>query len=193
MTFYSISGFNGSVDGNNKTISNITISGQGIFTSYDKVNIKDLTIENPSMTTTTSGYVGVLAGTVTNSTITNVKIVSTSSENPITIQGTQYIGGLVGYITNSTIIDSSVSSNFIIKGTTNPSYVGGLTGYTTATTIQNSSSRATVTATGSYSGGLIGYATEITINNSYAGGQVSGTAMIGGLIGNIGNSTNKSI
>lgn len=114
--------FNGVFNGSYNTISNFTLSSvfkseisSGFFATIEDATVKNLTLENVTTTLTEDDmnergsvmYMGALAGTLTNSnlsncTIKNAKLTSTSIKpNDIAI--------LAGYAENSTISDCSVT------------------------------------------------------------------------------------
>jgi hypothetical protein len=154
--------FSGILDGNNKTISNISI----IKTSED------------------SGvFIGIF-GAVDGATIKNLIV----SNINIVAQNYTYVGGLTGALglgdTANAIIDNIQISGSVVGG----SYVGGLIGYTYRVTdiVNNSSSSASITG-GNEVGGLIGDL-QIPITNSYASGLVAGNTYIGGFAGLLNSS-----
>jgi hypothetical protein len=179
--------FQGSLDGNNKTLSNLTINSPavnyiGLFGYIGGefliplLQFSNLTLSNFNITG--NSYVGAFigyAGLLFASTISNIDIVGGSITG-----NTQHAGGLAGYAYIS-IYDSSSSA--IVVG---QSYTGGLAGF--AYSVYNSSSTGAVSGTNNV-GGLVGYL-DATILNSYSTGSVSGSNnSIGGLVGYIGIGT----
>lgn len=101
----SSSPFKGILDGNNYKIINLNINSTnqyvGLFGFVNAGTIRDLTLENATVTSTytqNTAYVGALAGYTTNLTVENVSIIGASKIENIE-EGTneRYIGGLVGY------------------------------------------------------------------------------------------------
>jgi filamentous hemagglutinin family protein len=129
------------------------------------------------------GYSGILAGYLSNSTVTNVRTFGT-------IHGTNAddVGGIIGHAKNVKINGSSSST--IVTGTNN---VGGIIGYAeSGTTISNTRFGGIVTgqdADSDYTGGIVGYAKNSTLSNSFNAGTVNGANYAGGLIGSSVNST----
>jgi flagellin-like protein len=191
MNFTPITNFDSELDGNNKTISNLTIRGDGetqyvgMFYQYDGTT-KDLTLTGVDVDGT--NRVGAIAGkSESSASITNVSVSGT-----ITGSGSgSAIGGLVGNNSGGSISKSSSSVTINASGNND---VGGLAG-------QNrnggaiSDSYATGSVTGDENvGGLVGdNAGTSTVSTSYATGSVTGNTSVGGLVGNnSGGSISKS-
>ena len=207
-----IIGFNGSLDGNGKTIKNLKMT-RGLFRSYDNMTVKNLTLENV-VVNNTSTYAGAIVDTGVTVTLENVHITGTSSitssvdqvgglvgrattltinnsSSNAVVTGKNYIGGLAGYIYSTSSIKNSYA-NGNVSGTSN---IGGLIGRHNSGTITISSSYATgnVTGTNYYVGGLAGYIYSSNVSYAYASGDVEGLDSVGGLFGNTrGGSVSKS-
>ena len=143
--------FTGTYNGNDYTID--ALVSQSLFSTLENATINNLTLSNMSM----DGVylVGGIAGSATNSTITNCTV---SGHVGAVLAG----GGLVGAISNSTITNCSVDVDVVgdpIYGAELVSHLGGLIGL-----IMNSGS---------------------TITNCFSLGTVSGFSAIGGLIGGV--------
>lgn len=163
---YDNSFFQGTFDGNNKIISNVTIN-------------------------TTDDYVG-LFGIIQNNQGTGIKNLKVVNVN---ITGDQYVGGLVGYVYLRTgITGCSVSG--VVTSSTNAtsSYTGGLIGYFDtnnwgSVTVSDCSSSANVISSQKKDniGGLIGDIPNgvVNITNCYATGNITGGDYSGGFIGQI--------
>ncbi|HBY66205.1 MAG TPA: hypothetical protein DEG42_07555 [Acholeplasmataceae bacterium] len=164
--------FRGTLNGNGKTLSNLTITNtstsylyNGIFPRLNGATIHDLTLENINTITTltgTSQRSGLIAGNAwggTN-TLTNITIIDSGSQG----NSTNGVGGLIGNVQNSTTIlnlNNIKATNLRVFNRS--AYVGGLVGR-----ISTSGARVTMndvdfqgqvyayTSSG-YSGGLIGY------------------------------------
>lgn len=180
--FPMIESFSGTIEGNNKKIIGLRISGNGIFTRiYKGTDIRNLTFVGFENNSPTIDNVGAIAGTSETGLVklTNVVIDSTSK-----ITGKNYLGGLIGQTNSNYAIDSCV-----MNGTVNGTgfYVGGLVGRTYANgTITNSSMNGSVTGN-STTGGIVGNGAYGTIESSYTTGSISGTNSIGGIAGvNVG-------
>lgn len=172
-------GFTGSFDGDDHTITGLTIdrSGSlwvGLFGYVDSAEIRDVTLAD---TTITGGeYVGELAGEVgDNSTIRGVTVNGT-------VDGNENVGGLVGASglvgDDSTITDVTASST--VNGST---AVGGLVGYHSVHGSVQTAAATDITVTGeTTTGGLIGYNSGL-IEGVTASGTVDGANETGGLVG----------
>lgn len=165
--------FRGSFDGDNHTISGLTIDSQtyglGLFGSVEtNATIKNVHLKNASVKGQflIGSLVGYNKGTISNS----------SSENG-TIQGTSHqIGGLIG--SNSGPVSDSHASGNVTGGST----AGGLIGISDKT-ISRSYSTGTVTGTDQV-GGLVGTSSHGgIITDSYSQANVKGTTYVGGLNG----------
>ena len=127
--------FQGTFDGNNKTISNLVITGNksdvGFFGFTTNGEIKNLTIHNAKV----SGYldVAVVAGTPYTSKYTNITVTG-----HVEVNGFAYVGGVGGKnaYANWTAITVDVDSDSYVKatsttesGTAYRTYVGGVIGF----------------------------------------------------------------
>jgi len=181
--------FNGTFDGDNKIISNLSIttaqssSYQGLFGYINSAG----TIKNLGVTSSEvkgAGYVGGLVGNLQN----GAKIENSFFEGSVNGTGNMFMGGLVGF--NGGTISGSHST-----GTVNgKECTGGLVGGNQPGTITNSYSTSTVTGTASV-GGLVGrhQNSPAIIENSYSTGAVNGTGNnIGGFVGENARPINNS-
>ena len=126
--------FNGTFDGNGKTISNLKItsgkSNVGLFGRTNDGEIKNLTVENALVTGRLN--VGVVAGTPYTSKFTNITVAG-----HVEVNGFAYVGGVGGknaYAdwTNIAVkVDetSYVKANSVENGTAYRTYVGGVVGF----------------------------------------------------------------
>jgi hypothetical protein len=167
--------FTGSLDGQNHTISNLSINRLddnyvGLFGAIDAgVEVKNVGVINVNITgeQNVGGLVGENQGTVSNSYSTG----NVTGE-------IDYVGGLVGENYNGNISNSYSTGNV-----TGNNMVGGLVGENyNGNNISNSYSTGNVSGE-SYVGGLIGYNYDGTVSNSYSTGNVSGEEEVGGLVG----------
>jgi hypothetical protein len=147
--------FNGTLDGDNHTIKNVTYSAtektdteRGLFGSIGADGVvKNLVLDASNSITAYSkvgGLTGNLYGEVDN-IINNGSVTST----------TTYTGGIAGYAYPNAVIKNSKNNG---KVTSTTSYAGGLLGATAAQA-------------------------KITIENAVNTGVVSGTIKIGGIVG----------
>lgn len=156
--------FNGTFDGNSKTISNLVVNGegksnQGFFGQTNNGEIKNLTINNAKVTGRLS--VGVVAGTPFTSKYTDIKVTG-----HVEVNGMAYVGGVGGknaYAnwTNITVdvdADSYVAANSVENGTAYRTYVGGVIGFNGegGHTFKNISSNIKVIGSTQDIGGIFG-------------------------------------
>jgi hypothetical protein len=176
--------FTGIYDGQNFTISDLTIhySESDFIGFFGYTNnaavLQNIILENVNVYA--RNIVGGLVGILRNSTLENCK---TSG----VISGIQYVGGLAGYNYNPSIIRNSSSSG-IVNGFDRPgyssAYIGGLVGGNRTSIIRNSFSICTVNSDGTWVGGLVGGNTpNAEISNCYSRGNVTGYGTVGGLVG----------
>lgn len=186
--------YSGNFNGNNHTISNLTIkptsenySYSGFFGHLQLAKVSNLVLDKVCLevpTTnenTSSVYCGILAGKVDASSITNIEIKNTCSlgfENEISYD--TYIGGLAGYVINSSVI-SSISSHAtitsVISQKTSPKnvYIGGIAGVLYNSVIHSTCSSSSISST-------------IT-NTSYS----KSNAYISGTVGKIFTNSSKTL
>ena len=110
--------FNGNINGNMHTLSNITLYGYdyaGVITGYNTGTIVGITISNSSVSAKDS-YVGTITG-YNDGTIRGITL------NDITVTGIGYVGGLVG--ANKNVLTSAKVTG-TVTGTSE--YVGGVIG-----------------------------------------------------------------
>ncbi|ERG99004.1 MAG: GLUG domain protein [Haloquadratum sp. J07HQX50] len=175
--------FNGSLDGNGNTISNLTVnrSGEnatGLISKFGASGtVQNMTLQNVSVTggDTTGLLVGESAGAVQNVTASG------------TVTGDTEVGGLVGTASSTSNITES-SATVTTSGT---SQIGGLVGKTSGS-VNDSRADGSVTATRSLAGGLIGdldlTGSEELTNITATGNVSAGGQYVGGLVG-LGTST----
>ena len=190
--------FTGTLDGDGYTISNLKINSSnniiGLFGYIYKSDIKNLTLQNYSITTYGSS-IGSLVGISNTSTITNVSAIG----NIYYGTNSSWVGGLVGEF-NSEYNDQAISKCYTegtiscSRSATSTQYgsgIGGIVGW-----IGNYEDRKYVKIQNSYSamdvigndcvGGLVGLAFYRTrIINTYAIGQVKAAGAQGGLVGGL--------
>ncbi|NYS45211.1 filamentous hemagglutinin N-terminal domain-containing protein, partial [Halomonas zhaodongensis] len=209
--------FTGHFDGNNHTISDLTLErnrwDSGLFGAVTDSSITDLTLHNPSVNALGfSYYAGSLAGRIDNTTVDNVAVNGDLAK----VSSYVDVGGLVGSADNSTITNSS--STAAVTGDPSSFNAGGLVGSTLNTTLIENSAASGDISGGAHVGGLIGHhrsggtlqdvasSGDVTIADTaseatrgYAGGLVgrnegdienaSASGDVAGLVGNTFNST----
>ncbi len=127
--------FVGSFDGQEFSISNVTIEGvdnqgYGLFFSVSNSSFQDLTIENVSVIVTEdSGDCGVLAGRAVDTSLTGIHV-----KNP-TVTCMDDVGGIFGYLEINENKNIEISDVSVVGGSVradmsgNGSNAGGLFGY----------------------------------------------------------------
>ena len=197
--------FDGNFDGKNFKIKNLTITPYadsenpetayicgGLFGYvYGNVTIKNLVLENVSVSTTEAGHnVGALVGFAYGSQIT-IDNITVQGDVMIDTPNAYGTGAILGYsyytkvdISNSKVVANEGSS------ITGYSYVGGITGYSAnnATFTNCSVSGLNITGTSYSVGGIAGL---VLSGNTFSGCEVdatvSGQANVGSIVGAIGS------
>jgi hypothetical protein len=169
--------FTGVFDGNDHTISNLSINSTrewytGLF-GYVTGEVMNLGLINPEVFSQGS-YVGALAGYLFAGTI------SSCYAEGANVSGDDYIGGLVG--TCSGILNKSYSTGSVFGDL----YVGGMVGIVDDSTVSMCYSKAGVSGHRDV-GGLVGKTIDeqSVVSNCYAIGSVNGGINVGGLVGQV--------
>ncbi|WP_207637156.1 S-layer homology domain-containing protein [Anaerovorax odorimutans] len=181
--------FEGSFDGNGKTISGLQIadtSHAGLFGYLDSATIKNLTISGASIDITSSDtytYAGGIAAYITNETLIMGCTVANS-----TVTG-QYAGNIVGGASNSSMIRLCNAKD----SSTNGRYAGGIIGESSyCEPIVNcevsGGTQGTQTST-SYGGGIAGQSSS-DIKNCRVDCDVVSKGIAGGIAGYIQQGAN---
>ena len=172
--------FKGNFDGNGHTIRNVNLSEGGIFSNIDaNASVKNLSIENASISAKSTEYPGILAsknlGTIENCKVVNSNINSSQS-------GTGgFVGQNVGTISKSAVINTNVNAEKSMQ-------VGGFAGFNGYSskfgTIDQCFADANVVGSANV-GGFVGKAEKGNISNTYAVGSVKANSneKIGGFAG----------
>ena len=164
--------FAGTFDGNNKTISSLTINSEetdgyvGLFRLIVEGTVKNLTLTGAQISG--GSATGVIAGVCSGAIIEGCTVNSSSVSCSETAEAPK-VGGIVGD-NYGTITDCVVSASAITASTSDTkmsgpaAYAGGIVGYTTGGTIKNNSVTGATTVftyynggDGLYSGAVIGY------------------------------------
>ncbi len=196
-----ISTLGGTFDGNNRTISNLTIEGGGLLGLFGQLvggaEVADLGVVDANIIGShehVGGLVGLnRQGRVTrchsSGAIKGTRHVgglagynwwgdATDCNTAVTVSGTEEIGGLLGYNTGMVI---GCQSDGAVSGEES---VGGLIGLNVGS-LDRCYNTATVDANEDV-GGLIGTTWEGGIAHCYNTGAVSGLYRVGGLVGSSG-------
>ncbi|MDR2869609.1 MAG: hypothetical protein LBV04_04080 [Deferribacteraceae bacterium] len=205
--------FIGKLDGNGQTIRIEQLGGaatyNGLFASIeDRAVVENLTIDiqmqriSYDETNNVGPHVGVLAGIISNATITNVHIIgdelnvdvdSTNFSDPYT-----FVGGLAGRIHASKVSRSSVKLNITtnVAGASSwesSNVVGGFTGWASNTSYENSFFRGNITGiNASTVAAFVGNGVNISLINCYSAGDITSDLVATGFIGDLGSSTQMS-
>jgi hypothetical protein len=173
--------FTGSFDGQNHTISNLSINRLddnevGLFGAIGAGGeVKNVGVINVNMT---GNYgVGGLVGTNSNGNISN----SYSTGN---VSGEDMVGGLVG------LNEGPVSNSYSTGNVTGDNWVGGLVGSNSEGTVSNSYSTGNVTGNNMV-GGLVGRNFKGNISNSYWDIESTGQSSSAGLPDSNGLTTSE--
>lgn len=164
--------FAGTFDGNGKTISGLSVSGDGFFAVVNGAEIKNLTLQGTVSGSSASvgGIVGKTQGSVK---ITNCAFEgNVTSTNTGTTSGT---AGIVGKVNSGNVTITGCVNNSSINGNSN---AAGIIGYLSAsgTTISESYNTGKITASRNI-GGIAGQVHRTTqISNCYNIGTISRTA-----------------
>ena len=160
----------GTFDGNNKTISNLYIKTSSKYSGlFGEIlvlvdvnsSIKDIIFENVKITSTNE-FSGVLAGYAKKTDISGITVNSGS------INGTHNVGGIVGLSYDTNI--SNCVNRIPIVGSNN--YIGGICGYATDMSITNCANYGDVEGSVNI-GGIVGWIVNIPLNNVFTSGNVT--------------------
>ncbi len=170
--------YQGTFDGNGKTIRNLFISSTsneiGFFGCAADCRIKNITFDNAKVKGNDNCSTGILAGYAGSCVIENIKTTESCS-----VEGKEETGGIAGRA-NGNI--SNCENHAIVNGSY---YVGGIVGncFDSGNSITSCANYGEITGTEHFVGGIIGYFGEGSLQNSANNGNISGNARIGNLIG----------
>ena len=214
LSWTPITWFQGTFDGNGKTISNLYINATSNYTGFFGYayvgSIKNITFDNARVKNTGGYNFGILVGNAGSCIIENIKTLANCSvegenyvggiagvangnisncENRATVKGIRYLGGVVAAYFGNSI--TSCANYGVVTGSGES--VGGIAGYFNSGTIQNSANYGDVTGTDNV-GNLIGLADECNLNNVLGTGNVTATSakLAGLLVGNIRKSSSTA-
>ncbi len=167
--------FEGTFDGNNHTISHLTISGEGhvgfIGMLTNGGTVRDVEIADVNVTGTWN-YVGAVVGSCVSGSVINCHSTGV-------VCGERYVGGLVGYNYKSDILQCSSTTTV-----TGISVIGGLVAMNINARLEQCFSTSIVTGESGSIGGLLGISSGMAeIADCYASGVVTGERNVGGLVG----------
>jgi hypothetical protein len=183
--------FRGTFDGNEKTITNLTVNNpnadyQGLFGyTSDGAVIKNVTLANCNITG--KQYTGGIVGNANSTTIQKCHV---SGSIAATVEGAALHGGITGCASSVTIEDCTVTGT-ISTSKSNKSY-GGIVGKADyQVTIKSCENTASITGEGEEHGGIVGYERNNSnnFNQCLNTGIVEGTNYVGGIAGRYEYST----
>ena len=170
--------YQGTFDGNGKTIRNLFISSTsdeiGFFGYAADCRIKNITFDNAKVKGNDNSSTGILAGCAGSCVIENIKTTGNCS-----IEGKYETGGIAGRA-NGNI--SNCENHAIVNGLHS---VGGIVGicFDSENSITSCANYGEITGTEDFVGGIIGYFGEGSLQNSANNGNITGDARVGNLIG----------
>ena len=175
--------YQGTFDGNGKTISNLYINATsentGFFGNAEAGSLKNITFGDARVNSTGKRYTGILAGSAGSCIIENIKTLASCS-----VEGNMSTGGIVGSGSDGNIINCE--NHAAVKGTDK---VGGILGAYIDFDFDNSiiscANYGAVTGTGNSVGGMVGQFSSGIIQNSANYGDIAGRGFVGNLIGNV--------
>ena len=170
--------YEGTFDGNYKTITNLYINANqkymGLFGYTGESTIKNLTFEYANVTNT-GVFTGILVGYANTSTLQNIKISNTCQMKG----GEDNTGGIAGKLDGNAYNCVNYAT---VQGIED---VGGLFGFfaSTGNSITACANYGKVTASSQIAGGLVGYFYSGTIQDCANYGDVKGTERVAGMAG----------
>ena len=200
--------YNGTFDGNDKTIQNLTIDGSyarfvGLFGYIgDDGTVMNLTLSNFNVTGNryTGGLCGQSTGFIYNCDVSGqitggyytgglcgynyYGAVTSGCSADCQVEGVSCVGVLCGSNASATIIQSKAAG--YVYASYSYAYVGGVcgaNGNTEDSYILNCCSSAEVVSDGDYAGGACGWNYYGMIAGCYSSGTVTGSEYVGGLAG----------
>lgn len=171
--------YQGTFDGNGKTIKNLYINATSDYTGFfgfASKSIKNITFDNAKVTST-GGNTGILAGAA-GLIIEKIKTLANCS-----VEGDKTIGGIAGSVLGNI---SNCENHAVVKGAMD---VGGVVGsfHGISKSITSCANYGAVTGTKYVTGGMVGRFASGSIQNSANYGDITGSAYVGSLIGDASN------
>ena len=170
--------FQGSLDGDNDTITNMSLAGgdcQGLFGYLAGGRVENLTVSNATLSGR-GDYRGVVCGYNLGGTLQNCQVTGSSLAD-----SGQYVGGVVGGTFGDAVVSNCQCTSTTIDITGD--FVGGVAGIASNTTIVNCTASAAVGGINQVGGivGLLG--PDAQLEGCTNSGLVRGIAQVGGLVG----------
>ena len=171
--------YQGTFDGNGKTISNLYIINAasdyvGFFGYAEKGSIKNITFDNAKVKSTVDHWTGILAGFEELCVIENIKTLANCS-----VEGKEGVGGIAGMASGDI---GNCENHAMVNGAKS---VGGIVGgyREFGKSIISCANYGVVTGTGNSVGGIAGNFGSGTIQNCANYGDITGADIVGNLIG----------
>ena len=188
LPFNSANKFKGTFDGNGKTISNFVLESNtdvGLFRFTDGATIKNLTIDNATVSAARSGFDGgILIGEAVKTKVENVTINNSNMTVECDIASTAYrLGGLVGFA-NGGLFENNHINEFNLKLTKSSLnvmcglYIGSIEGEALQKQGEEDTS---IVANSSVEGKIVSALNYETATQGYN--------YVGGFIGNVGTTS----
>ncbi|WP_250227697.1 S-layer homology domain-containing protein [Anaeropeptidivorans aminofermentans] len=178
--------FKGNFNGNNKTITGLTINRSaadciGLF-GYLYVDSKVQNIRIIDASVIGNNRVGGVAGYAWGAAVENCAVIGN-------ISGADNVGGTVGRISSGTVQDCYSSGSVTGSG----DYIGGIMGYleNNATTVRRCYSGSSVSGRFNV-GGIVGGVGVATVQDCYSTGNIKGVLYVGGVAGDVSSGTVKN-
>ncbi len=184
--------FSGIYDGGGFTVSNIKITVDdyqlGLFGYVKGGTVKNLNVNNVTISDAASMLGGIIGECDNYSTITNCNATS------VKINGYNSVGGIVGSAIATNIDLCSASGTINAENGSAGGVVGSHSNYSSSTqTLSNCSSSATVNSSASSTGGIVGTGYGINISACFNTGNVTGKSYeTGGIVGGLSKSSGSS-
>lgn len=183
-----LSPFQGTFDGNGKTVSNFRLyrpswDHTGLFGAVEDSEIRDLTV-SPGNVMTSRSIAGILAGSVEHSRIFQVSVTGT-----LRTSGTA--GGIAGTVSGESVLENCTADHVAIDaGKGQENHAGGIAGTASASliadcTVNTGDSLSARIQGGGLIGGITGFQNGTDIFNTHVMGTIggSGSRAIGGITG----------
>ncbi len=173
--------FNGTFDGNDKTITGVYINQSASFAGLfgylsTSAIVKDLTVADVYITSSGDySNTGAIVGLSSGGKISNCTV------NSGTISGYKNVGGVVGCNNGGTV--EGCSNYATVSGTQSSTQSGGIIGVSSGGTVESCSNLGDVSGT-NYVGGIVGYSDSgASIKTCYNNATISGYQYVGGISG----------
>ena len=116
--------FKGTFDGNDKTIRNLTVNGDGLFLEFpadNSVTVSNVTFDHATINNQSGEMASVVVGRIRGGKLSNVTVLNSI------VNGGKYVGALAAHV--SSLIENCTVSNCTVSGSANGCRVGGAVGF----------------------------------------------------------------